>query len=128
MGKDDQTWLNICFVAFALLCTYIFYQAGSSVGVQYGWPERYDEWYQFGLLLNLFSLSLGFGALWKLRASKDRVEFLLSAIGELRKVLWPSFEDTKKMTWIVAIVVTIFSIILGVFDAVWSGVLRSIIS
>ena len=66
MGKDDQTWLNICFAAFALLMAYVAYQAVFTIGLQSGWTERYDEWYQFPLFLNVSAFGLGGAALFTL--------------------------------------------------------------
>jgi len=113
MGKDDATWLNICYVLFALLAAFVWYKAIDTVGIQLGWTERYDEW--FPLFNNVGAIVLGLASgLW-LRASPERREYHLSAISEIRKVIWPSLEDTKKMTKIVAGVVVVFSIILSFF-------------
>ena len=125
MGKDDATWLNICYVLFALIAAYVGYKAIATAGVQFGWTERYDEW--FPLFTNISSIVLGGLAVFWLRASADRREYHLSAIGEVRKVTWPSFEDTKKMTLIVAVVVAIFSVILSIFDIVWAKILQFVL-
>ena len=125
MEKDDTTWLNICYVAFAIVVAYVGFQAVYSVGLQFGWVERYDEW--FPTLNNVLAIVAGaVGVLW-LRASGERREYHLSAVGEVRKVAWPTIPDTKKMTVIVAVVVTIFSIILFLFDMVWSEMLQKIL-
>src|SRR5579859_1832222 len=102
MGKDDATWLNICYVLFALVAAFVGYKAIATAGVQFGWTERYDEW--FPLLTRIACIALGATAVFWLRSSAVRREYYLSAIGEVRKVTWPSFEDTKKMTLIVAVV------------------------
>ncbi len=125
MGKDDATWLNICYVLFALLAAFVGYKAIATLGIHLGWTERYDEW--FPIVNNLSGIAIGAAsALW-LRSSLDRREFHLSAIGEVRKVTWPSAEDTKKMTIIVAVVVGIFAVILSIFDVVWSKVLQLVL-
>lgn len=125
MGKDDATWLNICYVLFALIVAYVAYKAVSTVGIQFGFTERYDQW--FPLVNNISAILLGGAAVFWLRASVERREYHLSAIGEVRKVTWPSFEDTKKMTLIVAVVVAIFSVILSVFDMVWAKILQFVL-
>jgi len=125
MGKDDVTWLNICYVLFALLAAFVGYKAIATIGIQFSWTERYDEW--FPLFNNIGGIILGAAAVLWLRASPERREFHLSAIAEVRKVTWPSFEDTKKMTMIVAVVVAIFSVILTVFDVVWAWILQFIL-
>ncbi len=47
---------------------------------------------------------------------RDTVEFLSEARFELRKVVWPTRQEALRMTWIVAIVVVILSLLLGAFD------------
>ena len=125
MSKDDSTWLNICYVAFALLMTYVSYKFIYTLGVQMAWIERYDEW--FPSVNNIVAIALGGGAAFYLRSSGERREYHLGVISEVRKVKWPSVPDTKKMTWIVVIVVAIFSVILSAFDFVWSKLLQSIL-
>ena len=125
MGKDDATWLNISYVLFALIVGFIAYKAIAAFGIQFGWTERYDSWYP--LFNNITAICLGAGtAIW-LRSSLVRREFHLSAIGEVRRVSWPSVEDTKKMTLIVAVVVAIFSVILSIFDIAWAKVLQLVL-
>ena len=125
MGKDDATWLNICYVSLALLMAFVAYKLIATVGVQFGWTERYDEW--FPVVNNLGGIVVGGSFVIWLRSDFLRREYHLSAIGEIRKVTWPSFNDTKKMTIIVAIVVAIFSVILSVFDILWSKILQVIL-
>ncbi|QIK81235.1 preprotein translocase subunit SecE [Lysobacter sp. HDW10] len=45
-------------------------------------------------------------------------EFVRESIFELRKVVWPTRQEAMRMTWIVMIVVVIFSLILFGFDAI----------
>lgn len=122
MGKDDATWLNICFVAFAILVAVISYKAIYTVGLQLGWLERYDEWYES--LSNVCALMLGGGAVYWLRSSTVRRDFYLGSIGEIRKVAWPTIPDTKKMTVIVVVVVALFAVILTIFDLIWQKLLQ----
>ena len=126
MSKDDATWLNICYSFTVLILSYIVYQAMFSIGVQLSWTERYDEW--FPLVSTLFSIGCGLGLTYLLQKSPERREYHLSAITEIRKVAWPSADDTKKMTWVVVIVVAIFAVILAVFDIFWSKVLQWVIT
>lgn len=121
MPKDDSTWLNVCYVLSGILFYYVLTLAFETVGIQTGVGERY-EWYLWTTTAT--SLVFALGATWGLRASKDRHEYLLASIAELRKVIWPSVEDTKKMTTVVVAVVAVFCVILTVFDMVWARILR----
>jgi preprotein translocase subunit SecE len=47
---------------------------------------------------------------------RDTREFLVESRFELRKVVWPTRQEALRMTWIVAIVVVVMSLLLGGFD------------
>ncbi|PZP57825.1 preprotein translocase subunit SecE [Pseudoxanthomonas winnipegensis] len=47
---------------------------------------------------------------------KDTVEFLSESRFELRKVVWPTRQESLRMTWVVMVVVVILSLILAGFD------------
>lgn len=126
MTKDDATWLRICYVAVALITSYVFFRTFETIGLENGWADKFDTWY--APVSRLFSLALGGGAVFFYARDQETYEFHLSAVAELRKVTWPTFEDVKRMTLIVAVVVAIFSVILGVFDIVWSKALQTILS
>jgi preprotein translocase SecE subunit len=126
MEKDDSFWLNICYISFAAICAFIAWHAINTIGIETGWLERYDSWY---LPVNhAAAIVIGLGSAWLLRADPERHEYFLASIGELRKVSWPSMQDTRRMTIIVCVVVAIFAVIMAIFDLSWSYVLRGIIS
>lgn len=124
MSKDDGTWLKVAYVAVFFLLAYTLTRAGNTLGVQTGWIEQYDQW--FGIAVTMASLVLGAAGVWWLAANAERRAFHLEAIGELRKVTFPTPLDTRRMTVIVVIVVGIFAAILWVFDLAWSTALRQI--
>ncbi len=121
MAKDDATWLNVSYVAFALLSGFFFFQAVQLVGVQTDWIEKY-EW--FAAAATVLAAAFGIGLTIYLKSDKDRHEYLLSSITELRKVSWPTWADTKRMTLIVVVVCGIFAVIVGVFDVIWAKALN----
>jgi len=47
---------------------------------------------------------------------EDTVEFLAESRFELRKVVWPTRQESLRMTWVVMVVVLILSLILAGFD------------
>ena len=125
MTKDDATWLNYCYGFFALAIIYLIFQAIATAGLYLGWSERYDEW--FPAASNLVAIFGGLSAAWWLRSAVDRREYHLAAIGEVRKVSWPSVPDTKRMTLIVCVVVAVFAVILAAFDILWSNALQFVL-
>ncbi len=124
MSKDDSTWLNTAYVLFGLLVTYIAYKAMYTTAVQMGWEERY-QWIPSVRMVGSFVI--GAVVTWLMWANTDRHEYFLSSIGELRKVTFPSFQDTKQMTLVVVIVCIIFGIILATFDFIWGRSLKYIL-
>lgn len=52
----------------------------------------------------------------------ERFRFLGEVISELRKVSWPSKEETKRLTTMVVIVSVAMGILLGVVDEVFSTI------
>jgi preprotein translocase SecE subunit len=123
--KDDSTWLNIALAGFGLCVALVVWKGFTALSLSYGWTERFEAWLPAALVIG--SLFVGGVAVWWLRADAGRNEYFLSCIGELRKVSWPSMDDTRKMTMIVCVVVVIFSIILTVFDVIWARLLKMLI-
>jgi preprotein translocase SecE subunit len=121
LEKDDSTWLNVGYVVTGLLIATVIWNALEMVGIQTGWSDRYDTWFP-GVKNGLAVIGGTLSALW-LKSDRARHEYFLSAIGEVRKVAWPSALDTRRMTIVVCVVVGIFSVILSVFDMVWGKVL-----
>lgn len=117
MSKDDATWLNVVYLVFGILVAYIIHQTFTLVGVQTGWSERYDLWWPYAA--NAGAVFFGLIGVFLLRRNQERHEYMLAAIGELRKVTWPSADDTKKMTIIVVVVVAIFGALLAAMDLVF---------
>ncbi|MFT3754340.1 MAG: preprotein translocase subunit SecE [Pseudoxanthomonas sp.] len=60
------------------------------------------------------------GAVVFLSTGKGREtrEFLSESRFELRKVVWPTRQETTRMTWVVVVVVIILSLLLAGFDLV----------
>ena len=55
-------------------------------------------------------------------------EFVRESIFELRKVVWPTRQEAMRMTWIVMLVVVIFSLVLFGFDAIIAQAIKWLLS
>lgn len=126
MSKDDATWLRICYVLFALVVGFTTSRAMDTIGVHAGWAERFSDWYSVASIV--VSILVAVLATWYLAGNHERHEYFLSAIGEVRKVSWPSAVDTRRMTIVVCVVVGIFAVILAAFDAFWALILRQLLA
>ena len=126
MQKDDAFWLRAAYIVFGSIMAYTAWKAVTMLGIQTGWLERYDEW--FPVAGSIASVGIGALIVWAFARKKDRHEYFKASIGELRKVSWPSFIDTRRMTIVVCVVVGIFACILAVFDFAWSKILRMLLA
>ena len=120
MQKDDATWLRIAYVVFGLILAYTASKAMATLGIQTGWSDKFS-W--FPALEYVVSIVLAVGILVLMARDQGRHTYFLDSIAELRKVTWPSFVDTRRMTIVVCIVVGIFSMILSAFDFIWGKML-----
>ncbi|PZQ09228.1 MAG: preprotein translocase subunit SecE [Rhodanobacter denitrificans] len=71
---------------------------------------------RLGLLIGALALALGLAAFS--RAGRSAREFLSESQFELRKVVWPTREETLKTTGVIIVVVIILSLVLGLMDLV----------
>ena len=125
MPKDDATWLNVAYAILFILTAYVGYKAMETVGIRMGWIERYDSW--FPAAMTVTGLVIGGVTTFVVRNKPDRHEYYLASIGEIRKVTWPTWPDTKRMTVVVCVVVAFFAVVLALFDMIWGWVLKSLI-
>ena len=116
MSKDDSTWLRVAYLCLIGIVALLFVQATDSIGDQTGWSEGYStlwQWPRYAL-----ALLIGFIVGWAFWRKKDRHEYFLAAVGELRKITWPAVDATRQMTIIVVVVCVIFSLLLAAMDSI----------
>lgn len=126
MQKDDATWLRTAYAITALTTAFIFWKAFMFTGLKTGWLERNEAGFNIAsvALAGIISALI----IWWLARDHERHDYFLAAIGELRKVHWPTWENTKKLTWVVVVVVAIFSAILTAFDMAWAKILKLLLA
>jgi preprotein translocase SecE subunit len=126
MQKDDSTWLRTAYALTAVIIAFVFWKAFMFTGLKIGMLEQNEAAFNVGSVLG--SIVISGLIVWWIAGNTERHDYLLASIGELRKVHWPSWESTKKLTMIVVIVVAIFSGILTVFDMAWAKVLKLLLA
>jgi len=126
MQKDDLTWLRMGYVVFFAVLAYVVWRFFETLGIEFHWVEKYDEY--FKLTGAALSITLAALVTYLVIGHKTRHGFYLASVKELKKVTWPSYRDTRKMTVVVVIVVAIFSVILSVFDVMWSWLLKQMVT
>ena len=126
MQKDDATWLRTAYALTAALTAFVFWKFFMFAGLKAGWLERAEAGYNVGSVFA--SVIIGCGFVWWLGRNQERHEYLLASVAELRRVQWPTWDNTKKLTMVVCIVVAIFSVILTVFDIAWAKILKLLLA
>ncbi len=125
MNRDDSTWLNFFYLALAALASYVFFQCLETVGTELALAEKLSNTWH--IIHPISSIVLGVATVLYVRLNKERHDFLLSCVNELKKVTWPSVDSTKKMTLVVVVVVAFFVAILFVYDLMWTKIFNMII-
>ncbi len=115
-----QRYVNIGFVLIGILTWMIL---SALIGVFFDWIN--PDW-NLSLIGAKFAVSDLLGLLAGVATAvvlrrDERVNRIAVEIGnELRKVTWPTWSETRTATVVVIVVSVVVSIILGLFDAMWS--------
>ena len=75
-------------------------------------------------LMVAIGLVLGGGVFVLTAKGRAALEFLSESRFELRKVVWPTREETLRSTGVISIVVVIISLLLGLIDLIVSNLVR----
>ncbi len=114
----DRKWTHVMFAAGGLMIAWILSKTIDWVWGYFAKPQAMTV----GALALVIAGVVTFVA-WK----SERLFTLASEVsGELRKVTWPTRQETINSTIVVIITTVIASGILGLFDGVWSAVTRKI--
>jgi preprotein translocase subunit SecE len=113
-----RRYVHIAFLVLFILAAFFLSRLFESVG---GWLSFSYPLLGFELLSIVAWLIAGVGifALWK---RESVFAFAESVAQELKKVTWPTYDETRTATFVVIGMVVFFSFVLGLFDFVWSGV------
>lgn len=110
MGSSK--WVHLLFVAAGLLLMFLVAQAIDWV---WGYFARPND-----VIVSLAAIVIA-GLLtfmaWK---NKDVFDRSSEIVGELAKVTWPTRAETKAATIVVIITTVVASLLLGLFDLIWS--------
>ena len=126
MQKDDATWLRTAYAVTLVLVAFVFWKAFMFTGLKTGLLEQNEA--VFNVACVALSGIVSALIVWFIARDAERHDYLMASVGELRKVHWPTWENTKKLTWIVVVVVAIFSGILTVFDLAWAKILKLLLA
>ena len=82
----------------------------------YYWFGDWSGVARFGVLLAGIAACVGVGAFT--RAGRSMREYLVESQFEMRKVVWPTRDETIRTTLVIIVVVIILSLLLGLIDVI----------
>ncbi len=116
MDNNQQKWVNLSFVAAALLFAYVSFVLATKFSVVLdveGRIRALDKILMGSSAVIGFSIFLG---LWKSSVANG---FMNEVVAEVSKVTWPTQNETFKATIAVLIAVTIAGVVLWTVDSIW---------
>lgn len=116
MENNQQKWVNLSFVAAALLLAYISFVLSTKFAVIFDVEGRVQS---LDKILMGTSVALGFALFFGLYMSSVATSFMNEVVAEVSKVTWPTQNETFKATVAVLIAVTIAGAALWLVDTVW---------
>ena len=118
VGGNSAADITKLVVALLILSAAIF---------AYYWYNDFQTWQRLLILLGGFAVS---GAIaFFTRSGRAAKDFLGESLFELRKVVWPTRQETIQTTLVIFVVVIVLSLILGLIDlllkwAILDGLLK----
>ena len=124
MENQFQKWVNLSYLAMALLAYYILYTLASRVVGIYDLETRLKD---IDLIVRASSVAVGaltFFILWR---HEQANQFMNEVMVELSRVSWPTQKETSSATIVVIVMVLISGAVLGLLDYIWTQVLRMVL-
>jgi len=123
-----QRFVNIAYVLVGLLAWVIsarlFGGVMDLISRDFDKPLIGTDFARSDLLGLICGLAVGIA----LKMNREVNGWALEVVNELKKVTWPSWEETRLSTVVVIITSIVVAIILGAFDAVWAFLSSAIYS
>ncbi|MBM4352257.1 MAG: preprotein translocase subunit SecE [Deltaproteobacteria bacterium] len=123
-----QRFVNIAYVLAGLLawviCAHLFGAIFDLFSRDFDRPLIGTEFARSDLLGLICGAAVGVA----LKLNRVVNTWALEVANELKKVTWPSWEETRLSTVVVIITSIVMAIILGVFDMIWALVSTAIYS
>lgn len=116
MDNNQQKWVNLSFVAAALLVAYVTFVLAMKFSVVLDFEGRIRS---LDKVLLAGSAVVGIALFLGLLKSSVANGFMNEVVAEVSKVTWPTQNETLKATIAVLIAVTIAGTILWLVDSAW---------
>jgi preprotein translocase subunit SecE len=112
-----RRYVHIAFAVAGLLAAYVLSNFFELLGGALGFSYPILGVSLWSVLAFLVAGVVAF-SFWR---NERSFAFIEECAQELKKVHWPTYEEVRSATLVVIGMVTLFSLILGLFDFFWSG-------
>ena len=121
MESQHQKWVNLSYLALAILLGYIVFSVAGKVVGAYDLEARVRN---IELVLRGVSVLVGAIVFLGLYRNEQANQFMNEVMVELSRVTWPTQKDTRSATMVVIIMVVISGMVLGFLDYCWIQLLK----
>ncbi len=124
MESQFQKWVNLSYLAVAILVGYIVFSVSGKIVGAYDLEVRFRN---IELILKGVSAVLGLIVFMVLYRHEQANQFMNEVMVELSRVTWPTQKDTSSATAVVIVMVVVSGMILGLLDYFWIQVVQWIL-
>lgn len=121
MENQFQKWVNISYLAVAILVGYIVFSMCLRIAGTYDLETRIRN---IELIVRGLSVLAGALVFLILYRHQQANQFMNEVMVELSRVSWPTTKETSSATFIVIVMVLISGLFLGLLDYVWTSLLK----
>lgn len=124
MENQYQKWVNLSYLALAVLLGYVFFSLGAKFVGVYDLEARVRN---IDLIIRGVSVALAGILFLVLYRNEQANQFMNEVMVELSRVTWPTQKETTNATMIVIVMVVVSGMILGLLDYLWTTLLKWVI-
>jgi len=124
MENQRQKWVNIVFMVVAILAASILFVGFTKIAAIYNLESSVKS---IDLVIRLGSIALGAGLGLGLYLNDQSNAFMNEVVLEMTRVTWPAQKETTNATVWVMLFVLVAGAILGMFDSLWSWIIKIIL-
>lgn len=121
MESQYQKWVNLSYLALAVLLGYVVFSVGGKVAGTYDLEARVRD---IDLILRGVSVAVAALLFVILYRNDEANQFMNEVMVELSRVTWPTHKETTSATTVVIIMVLVSGLALGLLDYVWTTLLK----
>jgi len=108
----DKKYIHLAFMVGALIASWFFIQTTDLVWSYFARPNQ--------LIGNFIGIIIGMGLVGYFWLKESSFMWMSHIVHELKRVTWPSKQETYGATIVVLVTVFISAALMGFFDTIWS--------